>query len=64
MLTVLDSLNGETISLTISDTGNRKKEKTTASVKRPYIDDDLGKFENGILAVTAMASCIAFLFDF
>ena len=40
------------IALIIDDTGDRKKGKKTAYVKRQYIGN-LGKVENGIVAVTA-----------
>ncbi len=40
------------ITLIIDETGDRKKGETTDYVKRPYIGN-LGKIENGIVAVTA-----------
>ncbi len=49
---ILDMLNGREITLIIDDTGDRKKGSTTAYVKRQYIGN-LGKIENGIVAVTA-----------
>lgn len=45
-------LGGREIVLIIDDTGDRKKGKKTAYVKRQYIGN-LGKVENGIVAVTA-----------
>ena len=49
---ILDMLNGREIILIIDETGDRKKGNTTAYVKRQYIGN-LGKVENGIVAVTA-----------
>ena len=49
---ILDMLNGREIILIIDETGDRKKGNTTAYVKRQYIGN-LGKIENGIVAVTA-----------
>jgi SRSO17 transposase len=45
-------LNGRGISLIIDETGDRKKGHHTDYVKRQYIGN-LGKIENGIVAVTA-----------
>lgn len=49
---ILKVLNGRVINLIIDDTGDRKKGNRTAYVKRQYIGN-LGKLENGIVAVTA-----------
>lgn len=45
-------LAGREIILIIDETGDRKKGETTDYVKRQYIGN-LGKIENGIVAVTA-----------
>ena len=50
---ILKMLGGREIVLIIDDTGNRKKGKRTAYVKRQYIGN-LGKVDNGIVAVTAL----------
>ena len=49
---ILEMLEGREIILIIDETGDRKKGHTTAYVKRQYIGN-LGKIENGIVAVTA-----------
>ena len=49
---ILEMLEGREIILIIDETGDRKKGRTTAYVKRQYIGN-LGKIENGIVAVTA-----------
>lgn len=49
---ILKLLNGRTLILLIDETGDRKKGKQTNYVKRQYIGN-LGKRENGIVAVTA-----------
>lgn len=49
---ILQFLQGRPIILIIDETGDRKKGKTTDYVKRQYIGN-LGKVENGIVAVTA-----------
>lgn len=49
---ILEVLKGQAITLIIDETGDRKKGQTTAYVKRQYIGN-LGKIENGIVAVTA-----------
>lgn len=49
---ILQVLQGREISLIIDETGDRKKGNKTAYVKRQYIGN-LGKVENGIVAVTA-----------
>jgi SRSO17 transposase len=49
---ILEMLGGREIVIIIDDTGDRKKGKKTAYVKRQYIGN-LGKVENGIVAVTA-----------
>ena len=49
---ILKMLGEREIVLIIDDTGDRKKGKKTAYVKRQYIGN-LGKVENGIVAVTA-----------
>ena len=49
---ILRVINGEEIVVIIDETGDRKKGKTTDYVKRQYIGN-LGKVENGIVAVTA-----------
>lgn len=49
---ILKTLAGRSISLIIDETGDRKKGESTDYVKRQYIGN-LGKIENGIVAVTA-----------
>ncbi len=49
---ILNVLQGRPIILIIDETGDRKQGKTTDYVKRQYIGN-LGKVENGIVAVTA-----------
>jgi SRSO17 transposase len=49
---ILKVLAGREITLIIDETGERKKGSTTDYVKRQYIGN-LGKIENGIVAVTA-----------
>lgn len=49
---ILKVLAGREITLIIDETGDRKKGSTTDYVKRQYIGN-LGKIENGIVAVTA-----------
>jgi len=49
---ILNRINGEEIMVIIDETGDKKKGKTTDYVKRQYIGN-LGKIENGIVAVTA-----------
>lgn len=49
---ILQVLAGREIILIIDETGERKKGETTDYVKRQYIGN-LGKIENGIVAVTA-----------
>lgn len=49
---ILQVLAGREIMLIIDETGDRKKGETTDYVKRQYIGN-LGKIENGIVAVTA-----------
>jgi SRSO17 transposase len=49
---ILQVLVAREITLIIDETGDRKKGETTDYVKRPYIGN-LGKIENGIVAVTA-----------
>jgi SRSO17 transposase len=49
---ILNLLKGEEIMVIIDETGDKKKGKTTDYVKRQYIGN-LGKIENGIVAVTA-----------
>jgi SRSO17 transposase len=49
---ILKSLRGRKIQLIIDETGERKKGKKTDYVSRQYIGN-LGKVENGIVAVTA-----------
>jgi SRSO17 transposase len=49
---ILNLVNGEEIIVIIDETGDKKKGKTTDYVKRQYIGN-LGKIENGIVAVTA-----------
>ncbi len=49
---ILKGLQGRKISLIIDETGDRKKGKKTDYVSRQYIGN-LGKIENGIVAVTA-----------
>ena len=48
---ILQVLAGREITLIIDETGDRKKGSTTDYVKRQYIGN-LGKIENGIVAVT------------
>lgn len=52
---ILSVLQGQEISLIIDETGDRKKGDSTDYVKRQYIGN-LGKIENGIVAVTAVRS--------
>ena len=49
---ILQVLAGREIAIIIDETGDRKKGGTTDYVKRQYIGN-LGKVENGIVAVTA-----------
>jgi SRSO17 transposase len=49
---ILQVLQGREINLIIDETGDRKKGEKTDYVKRQYIGN-LGKVENGIVAVTA-----------
>ena len=49
---ILQVLRGREINLIIDETGDRKKGRRTDYVKRQYIGN-LGKVENGIVAVTA-----------
>ncbi len=49
---ILQVLAGREITLIIDETGDKKKGSTTDYVKRQYIGN-LGKIENGIVAVTA-----------
>ena len=49
---ILQSLKERPLKLLIDETGDRKKGRTTAYVRRQYIGN-LGKVENGIVAVTA-----------
>jgi len=49
---ILQALGEQEIVLVIDDTGERKKGAHTDYVKRQYIGN-LGKIENGIVAVTA-----------
>ncbi len=49
---ILKMINEEEIIVIIDETGDRKKGKATDYVKRQYIGN-LGKIENGIVAVTA-----------
>jgi len=49
---ILKALNGQEIMVIIDETGDRKKGKKTDYVSRQYIGN-LGKVENGIVAVTA-----------
>ena len=49
---ILQVLGGREITLIIDETGDRKKGSATDYVKRQYIGN-LGKIENGIVAVTA-----------
>ena len=51
---ILKVLNGRPVILIIDETGDKKKGKSTDYVKRQYIGN-LGKRENGIVAVTAYA---------
>ena len=51
---ILNILSGRPIVLIIDETGDKKKGKSTDYVKRQYIGN-LGKTENGIVAVTAYA---------
>jgi SRSO17 transposase len=48
---ILKVLNGEKIIVIVDETGDKKKGNTTDYVKRQYIGN-LGKIENGIVAVT------------
>ena len=49
---ILQVLAGREIILMIDETGDKKKGSTTDYVKRQYIGN-LGKIDNGIVAVTA-----------
>ena len=49
---ILQQLNGQSITLVIDETGDRKKGKTTDYVERQYIGN-LGKIDNGIVSVNA-----------
>ena len=49
---ILNLIRGEEIMVIIDETGDKKKGKTTDYVKRQYIGN-LGKIENGIVAVTS-----------
>jgi len=49
---ILQTLQGREINLIIDETGEKKKGNKTDYVKRQYIGN-LGKIENGIVAVTA-----------
>lgn len=49
---ILQVLHGRSIVLIIDDTGDAKKGQTTDYVKRQYVGN-IGKLENGIVAVTA-----------
>ena len=49
---ILEVLKGRPIILIIDETGDKKKGNTTDYVKRQYIGN-LGKIENGVVAVTA-----------
>lgn len=49
---ILQVLNGRSLILLIDETGDCKKGKSTDYVKRQYIGN-VGKKENGIVAVTA-----------
>jgi SRSO17 transposase len=53
---ILEVLNGEEIIVIVDETGDRKKGNTTDYVKRQYIGN-LGKIENGIVAVTTYGVC-------
>ena len=50
--TMSNLIRGEEIMVIIDETGDKKKGKTTDYIKRQYIGN-LGKIENGIVAVTA-----------
>lgn len=62
---ILQALAGREIELIIDETGDKKKGGTTDYVKRQYIGN-LGKIENGIVAVTAygLLSGITFTLTF
>lgn len=49
---ILQAVKGQLLMLLIDETGDRKKGRTTAYVRRQYIGN-LGKVENGIVGVTA-----------
>lgn len=49
---IINLIRGEEIMVIIDETGDKKKGKTTDYVKRQYIGN-LGKIENGIVAVTS-----------
>jgi SRSO17 transposase len=53
---ILKVLNGRSLILLIDETGDCKKGKSTDYVKRQYIGN-VGKKENGIVAVTAYGLC-------
>ena len=60
---ILQVLRGREINLIIDETGDRKKGNKTAYVKRQYIGN-LGKVENGIVAVTAYGLIEGMTFPF
>lgn len=53
---LIQLLNGEEVIVLVDETGDRKKGKTTDYVKRQYIGN-VGKIENGIVAVTVYGIC-------
>jgi SRSO17 transposase len=58
---ILQQLKGQSITLVIDETGDRKKGKTTDYVDRQYIGK-LGKIDNGIVSVNAYGIAGQFTF--
>lgn len=58
---ILQQLKGQSITLVIDETGDRKKGKTTDYVDRQYIGN-LGKIDNGIVSVNAYGIAGQFTF--
>ncbi len=59
---ILQQLKGQSITLVIDETGDRKKGKTTDYVDRQYIGK-LGKIDNGIVSVNAYGIAGQFTFS-
>lgn len=58
---ILQQLKGQSITLVIDETGDRKKGKTTDYIDRQYIGN-LGKIDNGIVSVNAYGIAGQFTF--